>query len=57
MEPVQCQQGLAMARDIGAARYLECSPHTEKGLASVFEEVIQVSCEFYINITYYNMDL
>ena len=36
-------EGLAMAREIGSAKYLECSAATQKGLHGVFEEVVRVA--------------
>ncbi|OZJ03034.1 Ras-related C3 botulinum toxin substrate 1 [Bifiguratus adelaidae] len=41
MAPISYQQGAQMARDIRAARYLECSALTQQGLKSVFDEAIR----------------
>lgn len=43
MQPILYAQGNAMARDIGATRYLECSALTQKGLKGVFDEVSSVA--------------
>ncbi|KAK0569468.1 Rho GTPase protein rac1 [Tilletia horrida] len=44
MQPISYAQGNAMARDIGAVRYLECSALTQKGLKGVFDEAIRCVC-------------
>ena len=45
MQPIQYSQGVSMARDIGAVKYLECSALTQKGLKTVFDEAIRAVCE------------
>ncbi|PAA52786.1 hypothetical protein BOX15_Mlig024445g3 [Macrostomum lignano] len=35
-------QGMAMAKDIGAVRYLECSALTQDGVCAVFEEAARL---------------
>ncbi|CAK9781303.1 Rho-like family small GTPase [Cutaneotrichosporon oleaginosum] len=40
-QPIQYTQGAAMANDIRAARYLECSALTQVGLKTVFDQAIR----------------
>ena len=42
LAPITYPQGLAMAKDVGAAKYLECSAMTQEGLKTVFHEAIRV---------------
>ncbi|KAJ2162410.1 Rho GTPase protein rac1 [Coemansia sp. RSA 552] len=42
LAPISFSQGAQMQKDIGAAKYLECSALTQKGLKNVFDDAIRV---------------
>lgn len=42
LSPISYEQGVLMAREIGAAKYMECSSLRQIGVKNVFEEVIRV---------------
>ncbi|KAF7995858.1 hypothetical protein HCN44_006965 [Aphidius gifuensis] len=43
LAPITYPQGLAMAKEIGAVKYMECSAFTEQGLEAIFEKAVRVS--------------
>ncbi|KAK3586054.1 hypothetical protein CHS0354_033176 [Potamilus streckersoni] len=43
LKPVTYTQGLAMANEIQAVKYLECSALTQKGLKQIFDEAVRAA--------------
>ena len=43
LTPITYPQGLSMANDVGAVKYLECSAKTNQGLQQVFESAIEIA--------------
>ncbi|XP_006791536.1 ras-related C3 botulinum toxin substrate 1-like isoform X1 [Neolamprologus brichardi] len=41
LSPISYLQGLAMAKEIGSVKYLECSALTQRGLKTLFDEAIR----------------
>ena len=41
LTPITTEQGLEMAKDIGAVKYMECSSLLQKGLNEIFEEGVR----------------
>lgn len=45
LSPITYPQGLRLMKEIGAAKYLECSALTQNGLKNVFEEAIRAGLQ------------
>ncbi len=41
LNPISATEGMALAREIGAVTYMECSALTQTGLKAVFDEAIK----------------
>lgn len=41
--PITTEQGEALAKQVGAKAYVECSAVTQKGLKTVFDESVRVA--------------
>ncbi|ORZ23284.1 small GTPase superfamily [Absidia repens] len=46
-EPIMYEEGVAMARQIAAVRYLECSAKHNRGVREVFEQAARVAIQDY----------
>eukprot|EP01092_Planopodium_desertum_P012340 TRINITY_DN57_c0_g1_i10.p1 TRINITY_DN57_c0_g1~~TRINITY_DN57_c0_g1_i10.p1 ORF type:complete len:204 (-),score=56.85 TRINITY_DN57_c0_g1_i10:15-599(-) len=41
LAPISYEQGMSMAKEVGAVKYLECSALTQKNLKTIFDEAIR----------------
>ena len=41
--PISHEQGMAMAKDVGAIKYMECSALEKVGLKDLFDEAIRIA--------------
>ncbi|XP_073697853.1 ras-related C3 botulinum toxin substrate 1-like isoform X2 [Garra rufa] len=51
LTPISYQQGQAVAEEIGAVKYLECSALTQMGLKMVFDEAVRAALQIKKNLT------
>lgn len=49
MRPVQYDEGLNLAAEIGAVKYMECSALSQRGLSAAFEESVRAAIQNYID--------
>ncbi|KAL3987121.1 peptide-methionine (R)-S-oxide reductase [Sarotherodon galilaeus] len=43
ISPITYSQGLALSKEIGSVKYLECSALTQRGVKTVFDEAIRIA--------------
>lgn len=41
MKPITAEEAIKVAKDVGAATYVECSSLTQAGLKNVFDEAVK----------------
>lgn len=44
-QPLSTADGMRLAEELGALKYLECSALTQQGLKAVFDEAIKIALE------------